>query len=139
VRFSYRAAFAALAPSRVEKGLWRDAAGKNASFADAETLLAESFASIGRDESARASLESGDLVAFRQGTEDEPVYHLMLVVAPADRAHAPPFVVYHPGSKGASVRMGRLDALAREAPLEWQPVPENRAFLGFYRLKEWIR
>ena len=29
------------------------------------------------------------------------------------------------------------DKLLRDAPREWRPTPENGAFLGFYRLKEW--
>jgi uncharacterized protein YfaT (DUF1175 family) len=139
VRFAYAQAFRQLHPERVETGLWKDGQGRQSSFADAETLLAESFVAIGRDDAARAHLESGDLVAFRQGTADEPVYHLMLVIASDDPAHGDVLVVYHPGAKGASVRSGRLDDLAREAPKEWRPEAGNAGFLGFYRFKEWER
>lgn len=140
VRFSYRAAFRRLRPARLQRPLWSDAQGRPMDFADAETLLSASFAPLGRDEAARALLQSGDLLAFRQvGAAGEPVYHLMLVVRTADPAHAEPRVVYHPGSKDAAVRVGVLRELVRDAPLEWRPVPENGAFLGFFRFKEWMR
>ncbi|HEX9051894.1 MAG TPA: DUF1175 family protein [Anaeromyxobacter sp.] len=137
VRFAYRAAFRRLDPARAAEGPFRDA-GRPAHFADAATLLRESFVRIGRDDAARASLLAGDLVAFAR--EDEggaPVYHLMLVVRARDPAHGKVLVVYHPGEKGAAVRAGALDALARDAPPAWRPVPGNPLFLGFYRLKEW--
>jgi len=138
VRFAYRAAFRRLDPARAAGGPFRDAAGRAAHFADAATLLGESFVRIGRDEAARLSLRSGDLVAFAR--EDEggaPIYHLMLVVRAEDPAHGRVLVVYHPGEKRAAVRAGALDDLARDAPAGWRPVPENPLFLGFYRLKEW--
>ncbi len=141
VRFAYRQAFSRLAPARVAAGLFRDAQGRPAQFADAATLLRGTFALLGRDAVARAALRSGDLAAFARRDDDAdgiPVYHLMLLVVPDDPAHAPALVVYHPGEKGAAVRMGRLDDLARDAPAGWRPVPENPLFLGFYRFKEWL-
>lgn len=137
VRFAYRRAFARLAPARVAAGLFRDAAGRPAQFADAATLLRTTFAPLGRDELARGALRSGDLAAFARDEDGVPVYHLMLLVIPDDPAHGPALVVYHPGEKGAAVRLGRLDELARDAPAGWRPVPENPLFLGFYRFKEW--
>jgi uncharacterized protein YfaT (DUF1175 family) len=138
VRFAYRTAFRRLDPARAAAGPFRDAAGRPAQFADAATLLRGSFVLLGRDDAARARLRSGDLVAFARPDEAEgPVHHLMLVVRPDDPAHGRALVVYHPGEKGAAVRVGALDALAREAPAGWRPVPENPLFLGFYRLKEW--
>lgn len=141
VRFAYRAAFKALRPARLAEPLWTDALGHKVDFADAEALVTGgSFVSLGRGEEARRLLRSGDLVAFRrEDAQGEPVFHLMLVVVPEDRAQAPARVVYHPGAKDAAVRTGLLDALAREAPEEWRPVPSNPAFLGFYRFKEWMR
>lgn len=138
VRFAYRSAFRRLAPARVEGGLFRDAAGLPSPFADAATLLRQSFAPLGRDAAARAGLRAGDLVAFSREEEGAPVLHLMVVVRAEDPAHGAPRVVYHPGERGAAVRAGPLDALAREAPKGWRPVPENPLFLGFYRWKEWI-
>lgn len=138
VRFAYRTMFGRLDPVRAAAGPFRDAGGRPAHFADAATLLRESFVRIGRDDAARASLRSGDLVAFAR--EDEggpPVYHLMLVVRAEDPAHGKALVVYHPGEKDAPVRAGTLDELSRAAPGGWRPVPENPLFLGFYRLKEW--
>jgi uncharacterized protein len=138
VRFAYRTAFKRLDPARASAGPFRDASGKDAHFADAATMLAGTFVSIGRDEAARAQLRSGDLVAFAREDEDgAPVHHLMLVVRTDDPAQEKTLVVYHPGEKGAAVRSGRLDELLREAPHGWRPVPENPLFLGFYRLKEW--
>lgn len=138
VRFAYRTAFRRLAPERVAAGLFRDAAGAPAAFADAATLLRGSFAPIGRGPEALAALRAGNLAAFSREEEDAPVLHLMMVVRASDPAHGRAQVVYHPGEKGAAVRAGALDALAREAPGGWRPVPENPLFLGFYRWKEWI-
>jgi uncharacterized protein YfaT (DUF1175 family) len=138
VRFAYRTAYRKLAPQRVGAGLFRNSAGAPAPFADAATLLRQSFAPIGRGPTARAALQAGDLAAFARDEEGAPVLHLMLVVRAEDRAHGPAQVVYHPGAKGSAVRAGPLDALARDAPGGWRPVPENPLFLGFYRWKEWI-
>ncbi len=138
VRFAYRTAFRRLDPSRAASGPFLDASGKEAHFADAATLLAGTFALLGRDAEARGRLRSGDLLAFAREEEDgAPAYHLMLVVRPDDRAQGRTLVVYHPGEKGAAVRHGRLDDLLRDAPRGWRPVPENPLFLGFYRLEEW--
>lgn len=139
VRFAYRAAHKRFFPERLAQPLWKDGAGQPADFADAETLLTRSFAPLGRDEAALETLRTGDLLAFRQEQDAGPVFHLMLVVRPEDKAHAPARVVYHPGEKGAAVRSGVLHRLASEAPLEWRPVPQNTAFLGFFRFKEWMQ
>ncbi len=138
VRFAYRTAFRRLDPARAAAGPFRDVAGNPAHFADAATLLRTSFVLLGRDGAAREALRSGDLVAFGRADETgAPVHHLMLVARPDDPAHGNVLVVYHPGDKGAAVRAGSLDELARDAPRGWRPVPENPLFLGFYRLKEW--
>lgn len=137
VRFAWRTAYRRLDPARVEAGLFRDAAGAPAHFADAATLLRRSFVPMGRGPGARAALRAGDLVAFAREEDGGPVLHLMIVVRAGDPAHGPAQVVYHPGEKGAAVRAGPLDALARDAPAGWRPVPENPLFLGFYRWKEW--
>ncbi|PTL85330.1 DUF1175 family protein [Vitiosangium sp. GDMCC 1.1324] len=138
VRFVFRGAYRRFRPERLATPLWLDDRGRPADFADAETLLAHSFVPLGRDEASRESLRTGDLVAFRQDRDSGPVFHLMLVVRPEDKAHAPTRVVYHPGDKGAAVRTGVLQSLVTDAPLEWRPVPQNTAFLGFFRFKEWM-
>ena len=139
VRFVYRGAYRHLRPARLATSLWRDGAGQPLDFADAETLLTHSFAPLGRDAAVLETLRSGDLVAFRQERDAGPLFHLMLVVRPEDKAHAPARVVYHPGEPGAAVRTGLLPSLVTDAPLEWRPVPQNTAFLGFFRFKEWTR
>jgi hypothetical protein len=139
VRFVFRTAHKRFHPERLASPLWRDGQGRPVDFADAETLLAQSFVLLGRDEATREGLRTGDLVAFRQEQDAGPLFHLMLVVRPEDKAHAPARVVYHPGEKGASVRTGELRRLATEAPLEWRPLPTNTAFLGFFRFKEWMQ
>ncbi len=139
VRFSFRGAYRRLRPERLASPLWLDDQGRPGDFADAETLLTHSFVPLGRDEATRESLRTGDVVAFRQERDAGPLFHLMLVVRPEDKAHAPTRIVYHPGDKGAAVRTGVLQSLVTEAPLEWRPVPQNTAFLGFFRFKEWMR
>lgn len=135
VRFSLRQAYKRVDPKRLERPLFTTAKGP-ADFADAETLLAFNLAGLGRDE-RRLSVKTGDVLAFRQSRDSGDVFHLMLVVAPSDKAHGEIHVVYHPGEKDAPVRVGRLSELMREAPGEWRPVPENPSFLGFFRFKEW--
>jgi hypothetical protein len=136
IRFVYREAFKALDPARAQRPLWVDAHGQPTDFADASNLLTGSFSPLGRGPTTRAQLETGDLVAFRQGEPGAEVWHLMLVVRDRDPAHGA-MVLYHPGERGAALRGGSLDALATEAPAEWRPLESNPAFLGFYRLKEW--
>ncbi|CAM3612548.1 DUF1175 family protein [Corallococcus sp. ZKHCc1 1396] len=138
IRYAYRTAYRRVASERLATPLWTDTRGAPTDFADAETLLARNFTALGRDASTRDALRTGDVVAFRQEHDAGPVFHLMLVVRPEDRAHAPARVVYHPGERGAAVRTGVLASLATEAPLEWRPVPANAAFLGFFRFKEWM-
>ncbi len=138
VRFAYRSAFHAFQPARLSTPLWRDDLGQPAEFADARALISKSFVRLGRGLLALQRLRSGDLLAFRQpGTAGEPDYHLMIAVLPPDQAITGALVVYHPGQPGAAVRAGTLLALSKDAPIEWRPIEENQAFLGFYRLKEW--
>ncbi|QDE80582.1 DUF1175 family protein [Myxococcus xanthus] len=138
IRFAFRSAYKQVAPDRLSTPLWRDGRGHPSDFADAEVLLQHSFQLLGRDDATRESLRTGDVLAFRQEQDAGPIFHLMLVVRPEDRAHAPARVVYHPGEKGAAVRTGVLHHLATEAPMEWRPVPQNASFLGFFRFKEWM-
>ncbi|MBC7794713.1 MAG: DUF1175 family protein [Clostridia bacterium] len=139
VRFVYRKAYARLSPGEVRRGLFL-ASGRYSAFADARTLLyGGSFKALGRSPALRESLITGDLVAFRRADDDDAVYHLMLIVRPQDRAHDAAWVVYHPGSRDQGVRGGPLRDLERDAPREWQPVPENPAFLGYFRFEEWMR
>jgi len=138
IRFAYRGAYKRFHPERLAQPLWLDVHGRPTDFADAETLLTRSFVPLGRAEATLETLRTGDVLAFRQEQEAGPLFHLMLVVRPEDKAHAPARVVYHPGEKGAAVRTGVLHRLATEAPVEWRPVPHNTAFLGFFRFKEWM-
>lgn len=134
-RFAVREAYRRVAPERLKRPLFVARQGPT-DFADAETLLSYNFTGLGRDDS-RVTLETGDVLAFRQSREDGDVFHLMVVVVPPDRAHGEVHVVYHPGEKDAAVRVGRLSELLREAPSEWRPAQQNPSFLGFYRFKEW--
>ncbi len=138
VRFAYRQAYKQVAPERLGKPLFVTAAGPS-DFADAETLLGFNFTPLGRTAKALEQARSGDLIAFRQPRESGDMFHLMLVVTPADKAHVEPFVVYHPGEADAAVRVGRLSELTRGAPGEWRPIAANPSFLGFFRFKEWPR
>jgi uncharacterized protein len=140
VRHAYREAFRALWPEKLSAGPWRDRRGAATAFADAETLVAYNFAFVGRDEAAVAEVKSGDLIVFRQepSPDEPPVFHLLIAVRPFDRAHHDVQVVYHPGTPDAAVRVASLSSMLTQAPKEWQPAPENRAFLGIFRLREWM-
>lgn len=132
VRYAYRKAFARLQPGRAP--LWQDSAAQPVSFADAATLIRNNFTSLGRAPQARAGLRSGDLLAFRQDNGGaEPTYHLMVAVVTGRSV----WVVYHPGEVGAAVRWGMLQDLESTAPAAWKPTPNNPAFLGYMRFKEW--
>jgi uncharacterized protein YfaT (DUF1175 family) len=139
IRYSYRTAYRKLRPERLKQGLWSDGRGHALDFADAKTLVAHSFALLGRDARAAQTLQSGDILAFQQDIDErgEPVYHLMLVVRTQGSSGGKTLVIYHPGTPDASVRLGPLPDLA-QAPVEWRPVPENSAFLGYFRFKEWL-
>lgn len=139
VRFAYRTAFKKLRPERLETPLFQDARGRALDFADAQTLMSGTFVLLGRDLEARRGLRSGDVLAFRQPPGDDGafVFHLMIAVRTQGDRSGDTLVVYHPGSLGSSVRVGALDALVKDAPLEWQPVAENQAFIGYLRFKEW--
>ncbi|HEY1100016.1 MAG TPA: DUF1175 family protein [Myxococcota bacterium] len=142
VRHAYRSAYKKLRPHRLQQPLFRDH-DKAIDFADAETLVdGGSFTFVGRDERARRSVKTGDILAFRQDRgDDDVVWHLMLVVAPAGTE---PRVVYHPGhpergEPDPGVRHGLLRSLVDDAPNAWRPVVDNPSFLGFYRFTEWTR
>jgi uncharacterized protein len=132
VRFAYRSAYLTFDKTRLP--LWRDQRGAKVAFADAETLLTESFVLLGRGEEAEALADSGDLVAFQN---DDGTFHLMLYVRGEDRARTAPLVVYSPGDGSSEVRAGALRDLKETAPREWRPVQSNLRFLGFFRFKEW--
>lgn len=137
VRFAWREAYRRLEPSRLARPLFVDDVGAATDFADARTLVAKNFELMGRGDRARSRLRSGDVLAFRQERPEGEVWHLMMAVIPGGGALSQARVVYHTGEKDQPVRVGRLDELARDAPLEWQPSLSNAAFLGFFRFKEW--
>jgi uncharacterized protein YfaT (DUF1175 family) len=138
IRYVYHSAFERHEPSRLEPGLWRGAHNEPLSFADAQTLLGKSFRFLGRSTSTADTVRTGDVLAFRQdrGNAQDAAYHLMLAVAPTQRLHAG-YIVYHPGSEGEHVRAGTYASYVRDAPAEWQPAPNNPAFLGYYRFEDW--
>lgn len=133
VRFALREAHRRVWPVRLRTPLFQGPFGPT-HFADAQSLLAESFTKVGREV---ALALTGDLLAFRQPRLEGDSFHLMVVVRPDDPAHGRPHVVYHPGSPGAAVRAGPLDELLAQAPAEWRPSPSNPSFLGVFRFKEW--
>jgi hypothetical protein len=137
IRFAYLTAFRQLLPQKVGQGLWVDAQGKNTAFADAQTLIQNNFSLLGRDLETQ-KLENGDLLAYAQINSGLPVYHLMMVLRTKDPAHGSIHVIYHPGEKGAAVRIGRLEELFDTSAEEWRPTAFNRRFLGYFRYKEWV-
>ena len=142
VRFAYRSAYKRMRPARLTTSLFVDH-GRPVDFADAATLVTGgSFVFVGRDARALGEVQTGDVLAFRQDRgDDDVVWHLMLVVAPAGHE---PRVVYHPGhaargEPAPGVRHGRLRELVNDAPAGWRPDVDNPFFLGLYRFAEWTR
>ena len=142
VRHAYRTAYKRLRSERLHTPLFVNH-GVALDFADAETLVTGgSFQLLGRDDTARRQLRTGDILAWRLDRGDDDVaWHLMLVVAPAGFE---PRVVYHPGQPARGepdpgVRQGLLRSLENDAPSGWRPDVDNPFFLGFFRFAEWTR
>lgn len=80
----------------------------------------------------------GDLLFFaRGGARSQPDHAMALVRPDADGA---PMLLYHTGPEGSGagqkpgeVRRVRLDDLLHHPDPDFRPLPENPAFLGFYR------
>lgn len=104
-----------------------------AEFADALTLVRHNARSIGRDTS-RA--EPGDLLFFTQEGARSP-HHLMVFVGESRFDAGGDWLVYHtgPDDEGpGEVRKVSLADLRRHPSGRWRPVPDNRAFVGVFRL-----
>src|SRR5262249_7462006 len=74
IRFPWREAYRRLQPERLARPLFRDDAGAPSDFADARTLVASNLHPLGRGDPARAQLQSGDVLAFRQDRPDGEVW-----------------------------------------------------------------
>lgn len=106
-------------------------------FADARTLKNFNSIFVTRD---RREAQPGDLILFYQPWVQKFPYHVMIFLGPPRVApnNARDWVVYHTGSsptdKG-TVKKVELSVLDRHPDPRWRPVPGNKNFLGFYRLK----
>jgi uncharacterized protein len=112
-------------------------ASRFSEFADAHALKEFNAEFVARD---RARAQPGDLLFFFQPFAQRYPYHVMIFLGPAREqgAGAPDWVVYHTGAsptdKG-TVKKVRLAVLDGHPDRRWRPLPTNRHFLGFYRLK----
>lgn len=111
--------------------------GRFSEFADARALKNFNSFFVSRD---RREARAGDLVLFYQPWVQKFPYHVMIFLG-APRA-APngvsDWVVYHTGSSPTDdgvVKKVELSVLDHHPDPRWRPVPSNRNFLGFYRLK----
>lgn len=112
-------------------------AGRFSEFADARTLKSFNSAFVSRN---RQEAEAGDLLFFHQPWVHKFPFHVMIYLGRAriadDGNHD--WVVYHTGSSSkdqGSVKKVRFSVLDQHPNKRWRPVPSNRNFLGFYRLK----
>jgi len=109
--------------------------GSFAQFADAQTLQRLNSTFVSRDFNEALP---GDLLFYRQLTQDQP-FHAMVLVGPSHFQPDPgPWVSYHTGPSGESkgeMRRVRLAELLQHPEPRWRPVPGNRNFLGVYRWK----
>ncbi|HEY0006546.1 MAG TPA: DUF1175 family protein [Pyrinomonadaceae bacterium] len=111
--------------------------GTFSEFADARTLKDFNSVFISRD---RRQAEAGDLIFFYQPWVQKFPYHVMVFLgAPRENAEqAGDWVVYHTGASATdagTIKKVRLSTLDEHPDPRWRPVPSNRNFVGFYRLK----
>ncbi len=116
--------------------------GTFSEFADARTLKDFNSTFVSRD---RREAEPGDLLFFYQPWAQKFPYHVMIFLGKAnlsvkdDAANgANDWVVYHTGTSptdSGTIKKVRLQVLDEHPDKRWRPVPANRNFLGFYRLK----
>ena len=106
-------------------------------FADARTLKDFNSTFVSRDPK---QARSGDLLFFFRPWEQKFPYHVMIFLGePSEAADgATDWVVYHTGASptdAGTVKKVRLSVLDGHPDPRWRPLPHNRNFLGFYRLK----
>ncbi|MDT7604217.1 MAG: uncharacterized protein QOF61_2214 [Acidobacteriota bacterium] len=106
-------------------------------FADARTLKEFNAEFVSRD---RGAARAGDLLFFYQSHAHKYPYHVMIFLGASrvDDEGASDWVVYHTGASVAdkgTVKKVRLAVLDHHPDPRWRPLPSNKNFLGFYRLK----
>ncbi|MEQ1758010.1 MAG: DUF1175 family protein [Vicinamibacterales bacterium] len=105
-----------------------------AEFADARTLIALNTRPLGRSISA---LAPGDLIYFRQPTQQEPDHLMVFVGRSLFDEDGQDWVVYHtgPSPEGpGEVRKVRLRDLMQHPSERWRPLGSNPRFVGVFRL-----
>jgi len=113
------------------------AGGIFSEYADGRTLKNYNCTFIGRE---RTQARPGDLLFFYRPWVQHYPYHVMIFTgrARAGGDIGSDWVVYHTGSSASdagTVKKVRLGVLDNHPDPRWRPVPTNRNFLGFYRLK----
>jgi uncharacterized protein YfaT (DUF1175 family) len=110
------------------------APARYAEFADARTLVRLNARSLGRE---TAALQPGDFLFFHQ-PEQQQTDHVMVFIG---RSFFDPegddWIVYHTGpseTDAGEVRKVRLRDLRQHPSPRWRPLPENRHFVGVFRL-----
>jgi len=97
-------------------------------FADAYHLLKYNVEFVSKDFS-RA--KPGDLLFFYHPSSIDMPYHSMIYTGDG--------ILYHTGPIGVSnegeLRYIKMEKLLKSFPLDWQPLPSNDKFLGFFRFK----
>ena len=107
--------------------------GAFAEFADADSLRRFNTYFVSRRiQDAR----TGDLLFFRQDSQNSPFHAMILLERSALDGTAEPLLVYDTGAIAGGpgeIRRPTLQELLRYPDARWRPLPENRAFLGVYR------
>lgn len=99
-------------------------------FADAYHLLKYNVEFVSKDFS---KAKAGDILFFYHPSSIDMPYHSMIYTGDG--------VLYHTGPIDSSsnnegeLRYIRLDDLLKNFPIDWQPLPSNNKFLGFFRFK----
>jgi hypothetical protein len=96
-------------------------------FADAYHLLKYNVDFVSKD---YKKAKSGDILFFYHPSSVDMPYHSMIYTGDG--------LLYHTGpieDKEGELRYLKLEDVLKNFPLDWQPLPSNNKFLGFFKFK----
>ncbi len=103
--------------------------GAFSNYADTKNLLLHNTVFLGKEPNG---LKNGDLLFFFQSADQS--YHLMIYLL----SKGGKYLLYHTGPSDTTegeLRLIEYKTLENFPVIDWRPIPQNQAFLGFYRFK----